>query len=167
MECFPTIRVSGKPRTPLRLYSLTPTQIPVVLAIFRISSPPLPSSETGADTLDLILRSLPGPSLLTATILFTFLSISRLGLWTFDLCVQELDQILVPAGQQAAFAGTETAFSSLFELGQWLVVAVLSSPGQFIWVAIMSLAAVAFSAILYAGWHFRLRGHLVLSLIHI
>lgn len=109
----------------------------------------------------MLLRSPPSPSLLTAAILFTFLSLSRLGLWTFDLCVQELDQVLVPAGSRASFAGTETAFSSLFELGQWILVATLSSPDQFVWVATVSLGAVGVSAVAYAGWHLRLRGHLV------
>lgn len=147
----------------LILLVLITSQVPVVFAIFSISYPPPPATATDIEntTLNLILRSLPGPSLPTAIVLFTFLSISRLGLWTFDLCVQELDQILVPAGQQAAFAGTETAFASLFELGQWALVAVLSSPDQFVWVAVLSLGAVALSAIMYAGWHLRLRGHLV------
>jgi len=137
------------------------TQVPVVFAIFSISYPPPPATDTDDTTLILLLRSLPGPSLAIAIVLFTFLSISRLGLWSFDLCVQELDQVLVPAGQQAAFAGTETAFASLFELGQWVLVAILSSPDQFVWVAVLSLAAVALSAAMFAGWHLRLRGHLV------
>lgn len=143
------------------VHSLTlSTQIPVVLAILTISNPsPLPDQDNKA--LRLLLRSLPGPSLVTATVLFTFLSLSRLGLWTFDLCVQELDQILVPAGSRSSFAGTETAFTSLFELGQWVLVAVLSSPTQFIWVALVSLASVGISVVAYAGWHWRLRGHLV------
>jgi iron-regulated transporter 1 len=104
---------------------------------------------------------MPGPSLLTAITLFGFLSLSRLGLWTFDLCVQELDQILVPKGELSSFAGTETAFASFFELGQWTVVAIFSDPNQFVWVAVVSLVAVGVATIGYAGWHLRLRGHLV------
>jgi len=134
-----------------------------VLAIFSINytEPPHLPTDKAISTLNLVLRSLPGPSIYTVIVLFSFLSLSRLGLWAFDLCVQELDQILVPAGQQAAFAGTESAFASLFELGQWVLVALLSSPDDFVWVAALSLAAVALSAVMYAGWHLRLRGHLV------
>lgn len=137
--------------------------MPVVLAILSISynHDILQPSGPEDSTLKLILRSMPGPSLLTAITLFSFLSLSRLGLWTFDLCVQELDQILVPKGELASFAGTETAFASLFELGRWTLVAVLSDPSQFIWVAMVSLAAVGVATVAYAGWHMRLRGHLV------
>jgi len=140
------------------------TLLPVVLAIFSITQSKAPSSAppaTSTPSLTLFLRSPPTPSLLTALTLFTSLSLSRLGLWTFDLCVQELDQLLVPASSASSFAGTEAAFTSLFELGQWALVAGLSSPEMFGIVAVISVSSVAVSVLAYTAWVWRLRGHLV------
>jgi len=75
--------------------------------------------------------------------------------------VQELDQLLVPASAASSFAGTEAAFTSLFELGQWALVAALSSPEMFGTVAVISVSSVAVSVLAYTAWVWRLRGHLV------
>ena len=94
-------------------------------------------------------------------VLFAFLSISRLGLWIFDLTTQELSQIRMPPQTRSSFAGTEMAFVSLFELTQWVVAAFWSRPDEFRGLATGSLCAVGVSAAAYAGWVRRRRGHLV------
>ena len=93
-------------------------------------------------------------------IMFLFLSLSRLGLWIFDLTTQEITQTRVPSSQRASFAGTEMSFVSLFELTQWIVSAILSRPQDFKWLALGSLGAVACSSAMYAAWVRIQRGHL-------
>ncbi len=110
------------------------------------------------------LRSLPlapGSFILNAAMLFLFLSISRLGLWVFDLTTQEVTQSRVTPAQRSSFAGTEMAFVSLFELSQWVFATVFPRPEQFRYLAAGSLAAVGCSLVMYSTWVRRQRGHLV------
>jgi len=100
-------------------------------------------------------------ALTTAIPLFTFLSLSRLGLWTFDLTTTETTQLLVPASTRSSFGGTEQSLVAFFELLQWVAAAVWSRPDQFPWLALGSLGAVAVSAGMYASWVRGKRGHLV------
>lgn len=93
--------------------------------------------------------------------MFTFLCFSRLGLWVFDITTQELTQTYVAPKTLASFAGTEMSFVSLFELSQWILVAIISKPEQFRWLALVSLGAVACSTAMYSFWVLRHRGHLV------
>ncbi len=71
-------------------------------------------------------------SLLLTIPMFPFLCLSRLGLWVFDISIQELSQICVPADSLASFAGTSMSFVALFELCQWVLVAAVSRPEQFV-----------------------------------
>ena len=98
---------------------------------------------------------------LLAFVLFFFLSISRLGLWIYDLTTQQLTQTMTPPSQRSSFTGVEYSFVSLFELGQHIVAIILHQPEQFKWIALMSWTAVAISTIIYAGWVWKVRGHLV------
>jgi iron-regulated transporter 1 len=129
-------------------------QVPVVLALFYMS----PTTSTPNITFS-SLPSLPLP-LLTLT-LFTFLSLSRLGLWIYDLTTQQLTQTLVPPTQRSSFTSIEYSFSSFFELLQNIAAMILASPEQFKFLALLSLGAVAISTVSYAGWVWWVRGHLV------
>lgn len=53
------------------------------------------------------------------------------------------------------------AFVSLFELGQWILGVIISKPEDFRWIALISVGAVALSAVMYAFWVRRQRGHLM------
>lgn len=101
------------------------------------------------------------PGFASTATLFGFLSLSRLGLWIFDLCVQEIAQNGVARDQQASFGGTEAAFVSLFELMQWIAAASLSEANDFRFLAAASLGAVALSLMLYTAWVRLRRGHLI------
>lgn len=96
-----------------------------------------------------------------AFILFFFLSVSRLGLWIYDLTTQQLTQTLTASSQRSSFTGVEYTFVSLFELAHHVITIVLHKPEQFKWIATMSLVAVTVSTVAYAGWVWRMRGHLV------
>lgn len=93
--------------------------------------------------------------------LFFFLSTSRLGLWVFDLTTQQLTQTMTVPSQRSSFAGVENSFVSFFELVQNVSVIILHRPDQFKQVATISFLAVALSTSMYAGWVWRMRGHLI------
>lgn len=87
--------------------------------------------------------------------MFSFLCLSRLGLWVFDISIQELSQICVRADSLASFAGTNMSFVAAFELCQWVLVAIVSRPEEFIWLGTVSAATVAGALGLYVFWFVR------------
>jgi iron-regulated transporter 1 len=107
-----------------------------------------------------ILGSITSQPLL-AFVLFFFLSISRLGLWIYDLTTQQLTQTMTSPSQRSSFTGVENSLISVFELVQHLVAIILHRPEQFKWIALMGWTAVAVSTVIYTGWVWRMRGHLV------
>jgi iron-regulated transporter 1 len=107
-----------------------------------------------------ILGSITSQPLL-AFALFFFLSISRLGLWIYDLTTQQLTQTMTSPSQRSSFTGVENSLISVFELVQHLAAIILHRPEQFKWIALMGWTAVAVSTVIYTGWVWRMRGHLV------
>ncbi|KAH8808206.1 hypothetical protein F5884DRAFT_675419 [Xylogone sp. PMI_703] len=93
--------------------------------------------------------------------LFFFLSLSRLGLWVYDLTTQQLTQTMTPPSQRSSFTGVEQSFSALFELTQNIVAIILHRPEDFMLIAAGSWLAVLISTLAYAGWVWKMRGHLV------
>ncbi|XMA11362.1 hypothetical protein WAI453_004153 [Rhynchosporium graminicola] len=143
--------------------------IPVVLALWCLSSE-FVSTEPGfgsgqipvSDFSNILTRLIPSPSpTLLALSLFTFLSLSRLGLWIFDLTTQQLTQTLTSPTSRSSFTGVEYSLISLFELAQNVLAIVLSRPQYFKWIAVISLLAVCVSNVMYAAWVGKMRGHLV------
>jgi iron-regulated transporter 1 len=68
---------------------------------------------------------------------------------------------MVAPTQRSSFTGVEYTFVSFFELAQYVLTIVLHTPEQFKWIAVMSWVAVLVSTIAYAGWVWKMRGHLV------
>lgn len=100
--------------------------IPVVVALWYMS--PI-SPEADQFLLSrLISPTLPLPLLTVA--MFTFLSLSRLGLWIYDLTTQQLTQTLVPPTQRSSFTGVEYSFYNLFELLQNVAAMVFDKPDR-------------------------------------
>ena len=124
-----------------------PAKIPVIVSLFYIdsklptahpSSPP-PSLSTTNNTVPVIL-------------LITFLSISFLGRWTYDLSVTQLTQTLIPASHRSNFGGTEMAIVSGVSLGHWIAAAIWHAQTDFKWLALGSFVAVGLGAGAYARW---------------
>ncbi|KAK0104551.1 hypothetical protein ONS95_004839 [Cadophora gregata] len=138
--------------------------VPVVFALWSLSpaSQAYPGPKDGSDGSSLLARIVPrtSPTLIAFT-LCTFLSLSRLGLWIYDLTTQQLTQTLTSTTSRSSFTGVEYSFVSLFELAQNLIAIVLSRPQDFKWIALISWVAVAISTLMYATWVWRMRGHLV------
>jgi iron-regulated transporter 1 len=135
------------------------SQVPVVLALWSLS--PGTSSGSLPHLVSRILGPLTSSQSTLAFVLFFFLSISRLGLWIYDLTTQQLTQTMTAPSQRSSFTGVEYSFVSLFELGQHIVAIFLHRPEQFKWIALMSFTAVAISTVAYTGWVWKMRGHLV------
>lgn len=132
--------------------------MPVVLALWALSPGATPASLP--QLVSRILGSITSQPLLAFT-LFFFLSISRLGLWIYDLTTQQLTQTMTTPSQRSSFTGVEYSFVSLFELGQHIMTIILHRPEQFKFIALVSWCAVAVSTLAYAGWVWKMRGHLV------
>ncbi|KAE9376928.1 hypothetical protein N431DRAFT_401495 [Stipitochalara longipes BDJ] len=132
--------------------------VPVTLAIWSLSS----NAPEGSlpQLISRMLGTITSQPLL-AFVLFFFLSISRLGLWIYDLTTQQLTQTMTFPAQRSSFTGVENSFISVFELGQHIVAIVMNRPEQFKWIALIGWTAVAVSTVIYAGWVWRMRGHLV------
>ncbi|KAM0146907.1 hypothetical protein ACHAQE_010512, partial [Botrytis cinerea] len=132
--------------------------IPVTLILWVLStSTPIPSTPLFPRIVSPLTPSSPFLPLL----LFTSLSLSRLGLWIFDLTTQQLSQTLIAPTHRSSFAGCEYSLVALFELGNYVMAILWSRQDQFRWVAVVSLMAVGVSSVVYAGWVRSVRGHLV------
>ncbi|KAG0649553.1 Iron-regulated transporter 1 [Hyphodiscus hymeniophilus] len=134
--------------------------VPVVFALWHLSPSPVSAAPSSLSNFVSRFLAMP-PQRLVAFMLFFFLSISRLGLWIYDLTTQQLTQTMVAPSHRSSFTGVEYSFVAFFELGQYIITVVLHKPDQFKWVASFSWIAVLLSTVAYAGWVWRMRGHLV------
>lgn len=142
---------------------LTPDQIPVLIAIFALSTAPS-SSPSSAAPASLASPASPPPSSSplhsqpTATIiLFSALSASFLGRWLFDLATTQLAQLLVPAARRAGFGGTEMALIGAVSLAHWVAAVVWHRQADFRWLALASVLGVGVGGAAYGGWAARWR----------
>lgn len=86
---------------------------------------------------------------------------SRIGLWGFDLSAQVIIQEGVEADYRGSFSTTESALQNFCELLAYVSTIVFFEPADFKYPAIISIAAVYSSAILYAKFVHMKRGHLL------
>jgi len=87
--------------------------------------------------------------------------LSRVGLWSFDLCTQSIIQEEVDEQNRGAFSTVEASFQNLFELLSYVTTIVFSKADQFQWPAIISVIAVYIAGGTYTVFVRRRRGHLV------
>ncbi|KAK3333419.1 Ferroporti-1 [Cercophora scortea] len=85
-------------------------------------------------------------------VIFVFLGLSRLGLWTHNMAVQQIVQTRVPAGHRVEFSGVEMTFVSAAEMGRWAAAAVWNRPEQFKGVAGLGLGSVVVVWGLFVVW---------------
>ncbi|KAB5513157.1 Ferroporti-1 [Coniochaeta sp. 2T2.1] len=86
--------------------------------------------------------------------------VSRVGLWSYDLCAQGIVQDEVEAAHRGSFSTVEAAFQNLFELASYVTTIIFSRPDQFRWPVVISIAAVYVAGGLYASFVRQRRGHL-------
>lgn len=86
---------------------------------------------------------------------------SRLGLWVFDLCVQNIIQEEVEPDCRGSFSSTEASFQNFFELCSYASTIVFAEPAQFKYPVLLSSAATIVAGALYAKCVRDRRGHLL------
>lgn len=108
-----------------------------------------------------LFASTAGEGKVAGAALVTGVSLSRLGLWGFDLCVQYLVQEDAPEASRGSFSAVETSLQNLFELASYATTMVFARPEQFQYPVYISAGAIAVSAACFAGFVRRKRGHLL------
>jgi iron-regulated transporter 1 len=112
--------------------------------------------------LGIALFTLALPSTQTAGLaLVAGVTLSRLGLWGFDLCVQYLVQADAPEAGRGSFSSIEASLQNLFELCSFATTMVWARPAQFRFPVWVSGAVVAVSAACFAAFVRGKRGHLL------
>jgi iron-regulated transporter 1 len=111
-----------------------------------------PPSQTSIAATDDSTTAITSPRFFAPVVLFTFLSLSRIGHIAIQLMVQELGQVEIPASQRSSFAGSEQSFHSMGELCHWAMTIVWSHPSEFCWLALGSLVVVGVSMVVYGVW---------------
>ncbi|KAF5327602.1 hypothetical protein D9619_004802 [Psilocybe cf. subviscida] len=95
-------------------------------------------------------------------LLFGGMALSRIGLWSFDLCQLKLLQIaLADHPRRNTLNGLQFALQNILDLLRYVMVIFLSRPSQFKYTAVVSFGAVVSAAILYLLYLRRERGHLI------
>ena len=102
--------------------------------------------------------------------LFTGLSLSRIGLWSFDLAQLAMIQTALSAERlgagdaerKNALMALQFSLQNVFDLGHYGLTLGWNRPEQFKYAAAVSVGAVASATLLYlVGYARRVRGHLV------
>ncbi|SPO00604.1 related to iron transporter [Cephalotrichum gorgonifer] len=99
--------------------------------------------------------------IVSATVLAITVGLSRIGLWGYDLCAQNIIQDEVESDYRGTFSTVEASFQNLFELLSYATTIVFSRPDQFHWPVLISCVAVYAAGGLYACFVRRRRGHLL------
>lgn len=100
-------------------------------------------------------------NIITASGLVAGVILSRVGLWSFDLCTQIIIQEDVEESHRGSFSTVEAAFQNLFELLSYATTIVFSKTDQFLYPSVISTAAVYIAGGLYTLYVRRRRGHLL------
>ncbi|BGO90469.1 hypothetical protein NBRC10512_006745 [Rhodotorula toruloides] len=101
-------------------------------------------------------------SALTDALLFTGMGLSRIGLWSFDLCqLKELQQALDTHPEKNALMALQFSLQNVLDLVKYVVTIILHRPSQFKWAVVISFASVTAGALSYLVYARKERGHLV------
>lgn len=74
-----------------------------------------------------------------SAVLFGGIALSRIGLWSFDLCqLKELQLALDAHPQRNRMMALQIALQNLFDLLRYVVVLLASTPQNFRWTALVS-----------------------------
>ncbi|KAL9615560.1 MAG: hypothetical protein Q9167_000073 [Letrouitia subvulpina] len=88
-------------------------------------------------------------------------TLSRVGLRSFDLCIQLIVQEDIEAENRGAFSSVEAAWQNAFELLSYVQTVIFFRPQQFKWPALISVGAVASASLAYTVFVYTRRGHLL------
>jgi solute carrier family 40 (iron-regulated transporter), member 1 len=114
-----------------------------------------------AVALGLFTSAGPEKKKIAAVALVAGVTLSRLGLWGFDQCVQYLVQEDAPEETRGSFSAVEASLQNLFELLSFVTTMIWSKPEYFRYPVMISAAMVALSAAIFASFVRQKRGHLL------
>ncbi|RSH91224.1 hypothetical protein EHS25_009523 [Saitozyma podzolica] len=78
-----------------------------------------------------------------SVVLFGGIALSRIGLWSFDLCqLKELQLALDSHPHRNRLTALQLSLSNLFDLAKYALTLAASTPAQFKWTAVVSWLAV-------------------------
>ncbi|KAJ4418753.1 hypothetical protein N0V85_001308 [Neurospora sp. IMI 360204] len=100
-------------------------------------------------------------SLMSAVGLVVAVAFSRVGLWGFDLSVQNIVQDEVEDDRRGIFSSVEASFQNTFDMLAWALTIIWPNPNSFQWPIVISVAAVYAAGGLFAHFLRRRRGHLL------
>ncbi|GAA5840724.1 hypothetical protein JCM5353_005745 [Sporobolomyces roseus] len=127
------------------IWSEVITLVPALLAFF-VGAP-----RTGS-------KGLPYNSAL----LFTGMALSRIGLWSFDLCqLKELQQALDDHPRKNTIMALQFSLQNMLDLIKYVVTIIFNKPDQFKWAVVISFASVILGALCYLIYVRKERGHLI------
>lgn len=129
-------------------FCLIPTMIALIVLNHYIEASPISTSEK--DNSSPLTTSTV--TAIAAITFWSFLSLSFLGRWTYDLAATQLTQMLVPSTHRATFGGTEQAIVSMVSLVHWVGAAVWHQQSDFVWLALASVTGVGIATFVYARW---------------
>ncbi|KAI9488590.1 Ferroporti-1 [Zychaea mexicana] len=103
------------------------------------------------------IKSVPyGPVLL-----FGGMSLSRIGLWLYDMAETILMQQYVDADKIGGIAGWQHSLCNFFDLSQYVLTMVFSDPSMFSIPVFISFSSVLLATFIYTSFVKKERGHLV------
>ncbi|KAL7415375.1 hypothetical protein BDY24DRAFT_439796 [Mrakia frigida] len=92
---------------------------------------------------------------------FTFISLSRIALWSIDLIqLQILQEALRDHPRRNRLTSLQLSLQSAFDLSKYAIVLGFNKPAEFKWTALISFIAVFFAGITYTIYLFQNRGHI-------
>lgn len=92
---------------------------------------------------------LSNSSQLKLVLLMLFLALSRFGLWTFDLSVNQLLQDKTPKEQLGRVFSVQQMLQSMFQTMAYLASLAWSNPVNFVWLMFSSIVVVLLAAVLF------------------
>lgn len=97
-----------------------------------------------------------------SVLLFGGIALSRIGLWSFDLCQLKVLQLaLDDHPRRNRLTALQIALQNLFHLAKYVVTLAAATPAQFKWTALVSYVAIVAGGVAYAAYLRGVRGHLL------
>jgi iron-regulated transporter 1 len=97
--------------------------------------------------------------ILSFTMLLGGVSISRFGLWSFDMGQTQILQTKLH-DDLGSLSGIQISLQSFFDLMAYIATAYWSTPDEFWIPSMISFGAVCLSALIYTFFSYKDRGHL-------
>lgn len=80
------------------------------------------------------------------------ISLSRFGLWSFDISVNQVLQMCIPENIFAKVFGVQQSFQSLFQMAAYVITLLFPNPRYFVWLMLGSDAVVLLASLLFSSW---------------